>query len=266
MLDGMVAGLLELLQSGSDTGGQAAARAIKNLSAGQSNSAKVRRRGGRCRAARAGGPAACWKPPTGAGGQMDVPSPAAKPCSLHVCPCMPAGAHRRGGRHPAARPPAGLAKGRHAPRRRVGCAPSPLCLPRPSALPVLCCCCARLRLAPTARGAPNRPVLMQCSPVEPGLPKQCQPQGDCAGGRHCAAGQAARGGGGRVRCMRQGQIVAALASAVRGPAVSACRHWGLSTHASTCADLPPPPPPRAAGGQQRGVPPGGGARALQPLL
>lgn len=38
----MIAGLMELLRGGSDSGGQAAARAIKNLSAGHASSAKVR--------------------------------------------------------------------------------------------------------------------------------------------------------------------------------------------------------------------------------
>ena len=40
----MIAGLMELLRGGSDSGGQAAARAIKNLSAGHASSAKVGRR------------------------------------------------------------------------------------------------------------------------------------------------------------------------------------------------------------------------------
>lgn len=40
VLGGMVAGLLELLRGGSDSGGQAAARAIKNLSAGTTGAAK----------------------------------------------------------------------------------------------------------------------------------------------------------------------------------------------------------------------------------
>ncbi len=41
-LDAMIAGLMELLRAGGDSGGQAAARAIKNLSAGHASSAKVR--------------------------------------------------------------------------------------------------------------------------------------------------------------------------------------------------------------------------------
>ena len=40
-LDSMIAGLMELLRGGGDSGGQAAARAIKNLSAGHASSAKV---------------------------------------------------------------------------------------------------------------------------------------------------------------------------------------------------------------------------------
>ena len=42
VLDGAVGGLLELLRSGGDSGGQAAARAIKNLSAGSGSAAKAR--------------------------------------------------------------------------------------------------------------------------------------------------------------------------------------------------------------------------------
>lgn len=41
LLEAVVAGLLELLRSGCDSGGAAAARAIKNLSAGHSNTNKV---------------------------------------------------------------------------------------------------------------------------------------------------------------------------------------------------------------------------------
>lgn len=45
LLGDITAGLLDLLRSGGDSGGQAAARAVKNLSAGHNNTAKVGRVG-----------------------------------------------------------------------------------------------------------------------------------------------------------------------------------------------------------------------------
>lgn len=60
-LGAAVAGLLDLLRSGGDSAGAAAARAVKNLSAGQSNSSKV----GLTTSAHAAQRVACRRPPWG---------------------------------------------------------------------------------------------------------------------------------------------------------------------------------------------------------